>query len=178
MDNYSEGKIPKECHAVAKEQVEKLILRAKELLSEQEFLRHLESGIPLEDVYILFRQVCVLVLIYDQKNNSGIDLLKANRPSPDQVLPNDIQMWAIKHHEVDDQRAMNMLIQCVNKNFSGTIDSDKLRFLTEQLPEFYNEEAITKTIRKAFTKNHQCQKLLHLDKVKGELFELLREVFP
>ena len=87
-------------------------------------------------------------------------------------------MWAIKHHEVDDQRSMDMLIQCVNDNSSGTIDSDKLRFLTEQLPEFYNEEAIIEAIRIAFTNDLDCKKLNHLDKVKDELFGLLREEFP
>ena len=177
MDNYSEGKIPKECHAVAKEQVEQLILRAKELLSEQEFLRHLESGRSLEYVYSLFRELCILVLIYEHKNKSGIDLLKANRPSSDQVLPNDIQMWAIKHHLIDDQPSMDELIKCVNDNSSGKIDSDKLKFFIERT-ESYNEEAIIEAIRIAFTNDLDCEKLNHLDKVKDELFGLLKEEFP
>ena len=177
MDNYSEGKIPKECHAVAKEQVEKLILRAKELLSKEEFVRCLESGLSLDSVYTLFIRLCILVLIYEHKNKSGIDLLKVNRSSSDQVLPNNIQMWAIKHHRINDQRSMDVLIQCVNDNFSGTIDSDELRFLLER-SESYNEEAIIGAIRIAFTNDLDCKKLNHLDKVKDELFVLLREEFP
>ncbi|MDB2333425.1 hypothetical protein N9V30_00555 [Candidatus Poseidoniales archaeon] len=177
MDNYSEGKIPKECHAVAKEQVEQLILRGKELLSEKEFLRYLESGSPVDSLYKSFRQLCILVLIYEHKNKSGIDLLKANRPSSDQVLPNDIQMWAIKHHLIDDQRSMDKLIECVNDNSSGKIDSDKLKFLIERT-ESYNEEAIIEAIRIAFTNDLDCKKLNHLDKVKDGLFGLLKEEFP
>lgn len=177
MDNYSEGKIPKECRAVAKEQVEQLILRAKELLSEQEFLRQLESGSSLDGVYKSFRNLCILVLVYEHKNKSGIDLLNINRLSTDQVLPHDIQMWAIKHHRVDTQRSMNKLIECVNDNFSGKIESDKLKFLIEHT-ESYNEEAIIEAIRIAFTNDLDCKKLNHLDKVKDDLFGLLKEEFP
>ena len=181
MDNYSQGKIPSECHAVAKEQVEQLILRGKELLSEEEFLRYLESGSPgspVHSLYKSFRELCILVLIYEHKNKSGIDLLKANRPSSDQVLPNDIQMWAIKHHLIDDQRSMDKLIECVNNHLSGRIDSEKLSFLSENCPEYYNKEAIIEAIRIAFTNDLDCKKLNHLDKVKDDLFGLLKEEFP
>tara|TARA_B110000008_G_C16944638_1_gene553905 strand:+ start:95 stop:1519 length:1425 start_codon:yes stop_codon:yes gene_type:complete len=177
MDN-SQGKIPSECHAVAKEQIEQLIVRAKELLSEEEFLRYLGSGSPVDSLYKSFRHVCILVLIYEHKNKSGIDLLNANRPSSDQVFPNDIQMWAIQHHPIDDQRSMDKLIDCVNDNFSGKIDSDKLKFFIERCQEYYNEEAIIEAIRIAFTNDLDCKKLNHLDKVKDGLFGLLKEEFP
>jgi hypothetical protein len=178
MDNYSEGKIPNECHTVAKEQVAELIARAKELLSEEEFLRHLESGSSLESAYALFRRVCFLLLIHEYKNKSGLDLLKTKRSSADQILPNDIQMWAIKHHLGDDPRSMDILINCINTNWAGKIDSDSMRFSTENCPEHYDKEAITEVIKVAFTKNLECKKLHHLDKVKDDLFGLLREEFP
>ena len=178
MDNYSEGKIPSECHAVAKEQVAELIVRAKELLSEEEFLRSLESGTSLDTVYTMFRKVCILLLIHEYKNKSGVYLLKTKRSSADQILPNDIQMWAIKHHLGDDQKSMNILIDCININWAGKIDSDSMRFSAEDCPEDYNKEAITEVIKVAFTKNLECNKLHHLDKVKDDLFGLLREEFP
>jgi len=177
MDNYSEGNIPSECHAVAKEQVAELIVRAKELLSEEEFLRHLEIETSLDSVYKLFRQVCILLLIHEYKNKSGVDLLKTNKSSADQILPNDIQMWAIKHHLVDDQRSMDILIDCINTNWVGKIDSDSMRFSTEYCPDHYDKEAITEVIKVAFTKNLECKKLRHLDKVKDEIFNLLKEEF-